>query len=66
MDTVVYRGGDTASSWLLSGLKSLGFGIAGVSLLAVPLAGLWAMVGALLGRKHAQLLEQRGESSTSP
>lgn len=66
MDTVVYRGGDTASSWLLSGLKSLGFGIAGVSLLAVPLAGLWAMVGALLGRKHAQLLEARGEPSESP
>ena len=45
---------------------ALGFGIAGVSLLAVPLAGLWAMVGALLGRKHAQLLEARGEPSESP
>lgn len=63
MDTVVYRGGDTASSWLLSGLKSLGFGIVGVSLLAVPLAGVWAAVGTLLGRSHARLLNQRTDPS---
>ncbi len=59
MDTVVYRGGDTASSWLLSGLKSLGFGIVGVSLLAVPLAALWAVVGASLGRAHGRMAEQK-------
>lgn len=65
MDTVVYRGGDTASSWLLAWLKSVGFGIVGVSLLAVPLAGLWAAVGAMLGRAHKRLIEKQSERATS-
>ncbi len=59
MDTVVYRGGDTASSWLLSGLKAVGFGIVGVSLLAVPLAAVWAVLGAALGRSHARLVARQ-------
>ncbi|HND09268.1 MAG TPA: MFS transporter [Pseudomonadota bacterium] len=65
MDTVVYRGGDTASSWLLSWLKSVGFGIVGVSLLAAPLAAVWAVIGALLGQLHKRLHEKTSAAEKS-
>jgi ATP:ADP antiporter, AAA family len=55
MDTVVYRGGDTASGWLVTGLRSLGAGIAGISFVALPLAAIWAGAGLWLARRHARI-----------
>jgi AAA family ATP:ADP antiporter len=56
IDTVVYRGSDTVSGWLQEGLKSLGMSMTGLSLVAVPLAGLWLAVSLYLARhqrKHS-------------
>jgi len=51
IDTVIYRGGDAASAWLYAGLTNLlGLGLAGVALLAAPLALAWAGVACALGR----------------
>jgi AAA family ATP:ADP antiporter len=50
IDTVVYRGSDTVSSWLYTGLDSLGLGAAGLALAAVPFAGLWLAVSLWLAR----------------
>lgn len=55
IDTVVYRGGDAVSAWAFTGLQSLGLGAAGISLLAVPLAGMWALLAYRLGQHQARL-----------
>ena len=55
MDTVIYRGGDAASGWLVTSLKSLGAGVAGISFLALPLAAIWAGTGLWLARRHARI-----------
>jgi AAA family ATP:ADP antiporter len=51
IDTLVYRGGDAASGWAYWGLATgMGLGLAAIALVAVPLAGLWLMLGLRLGR----------------
>ncbi|MFY2556114.1 NTP/NDP exchange transporter [Corallococcus terminator] len=55
IDTVVYRGSDTVSAWLQGGLTALGLGMTGLSLAAVPLAGLWLGVSLYLGREQRRL-----------
>jgi len=57
IDTVVYRGGDAVSAWLFAGLQALGLGLAGVAIIAFPLAGLWSWLGWRLGQLHARLAE---------
>lgn len=54
IDTVVYRAGDQVGSWSYLLLSTLGLGIAGVSVVAVPLAALWLGVALWLGRRQAQ------------
>jgi ATP:ADP antiporter, AAA family len=50
IDTVVYRGGDVVSGWVFHGLRSLGLGLAGLALVAAPIAAAWAVFGLALGR----------------
>ncbi|XXF78672.1 MFS transporter [Myxococcaceae bacterium GXIMD 01537] len=52
IDTVVYRASDTVGGWLEGGLSALGLGMAGISLAAVPLAGLWCGVSLFLASKQ--------------
>ncbi|HUG79589.1 MAG TPA: MFS transporter, partial [Burkholderiales bacterium] len=54
IDTVVYRAGDQVGSWSYLLLSTLGLGIAGVSVVAVPLAALWLAVALWLGRRQTQ------------
>ncbi len=49
IDTVVYRGGDAIAGWGYAGLAAVGLGTTGVSLVAVPLALIWAVIGYRLG-----------------
>lgn len=60
IDTVVYRGGDAVSAWLYTGLRSLGLGLAEIAWLAVPLAGLWGVVGYRLGRHQTRMWQRKG------
>jgi AAA family ATP:ADP antiporter len=55
IDTVIYRGGDAFSGWLIAALRSLGFGVAGISFAAVPVAAGWVAVSFWLGHKQAEL-----------
>ncbi|NVJ10610.1 MFS transporter [Myxococcus sp. AM001] len=57
IDTVVYRGSDTVSAWLQGGLTKLGLGTTGLSLAAVPLAGLWLGVSLYLARHQRRQAE---------
>jgi AAA family ATP:ADP antiporter len=59
IDTTVYRGGDAVSAWIYTGLRSLGLGLSGIAWLAVPLAGMWALLAFRLGREQARLAEMQ-------
>jgi AAA family ATP:ADP antiporter len=51
-DTVVFRGGDAASAWVLNGLRTAGLG----SIVAVtPAALAWLWLSLSLGRQHTEL-----------
>jgi AAA family ATP:ADP antiporter len=54
IDTVVYRGGDAVSAWLFGGMRSLGLGLQGIALAAVPVALAWVGLGLFLGRKQRE------------
>lgn len=55
IETFVYRSGDQLSAWALAGLGALGFGLAGLSYVTVPLSAIWLVLGVWLGRRQAQL-----------
>jgi len=55
IDTFVYRFGDQVGAWSYSGLGALGLGAAAISLLAVPLAAIWLVIGMWLGRKQHEM-----------
>ncbi|MFV2008116.1 MAG: NTP/NDP exchange transporter, partial [Longimicrobiales bacterium] len=56
IDAAVYRGGDLVSGWIYTGLAALGLSLGAIALVAVPVAGLWAGVGFLVGRQQEELL----------
>jgi AAA family ATP:ADP antiporter len=58
IDTVVYRGGDAVSAWAYAGLKAVGLSLAGIALVAVPLAGIWAWISFKLGKRQTQLAQK--------
>lgn len=58
IDTVVYRAGDAVSAWVYAGMKSLGIGLSGIALIAVPLALLWAWVAFSLGRQQTKIAKR--------
>jgi AAA family ATP:ADP antiporter len=59
IDTVVYRGGDAVSAWAYAGLKAVGVSPAGIALVAVPLAAVWAWISFKLGKRQTQLAAQQ-------
>ncbi|MDX1609483.1 MAG: hypothetical protein R3225_05125 [Halofilum sp. (in: g-proteobacteria)] len=59
IDTVVYRGGDAIAGWAWAGLSALGLGVTGISLVALPLAAAWAVIGYLLGVRQGDRARRR-------
>lgn len=55
IDTVVYRGGDSLSAWLVGALRGAGASLAAIAWAAVPVAAAWLAVGWWLGRRHETL-----------
>lgn len=55
IDTVVYRGGDALSGWMVTALRGLGLGLSALSFIAVPLAAAWFAVALWLGRRQEAL-----------
>jgi len=68
IDIVVYRGGDTVTAWLFTGLtQGLGLGLAAVALAGCAIAGLWAAAGLYLGRWFDRHHANSGQAvSTNP
>ena len=50
IDTAVYRSGDLIGTWFIKGI--LGLGIAGVSLVMLPFAAVWALIALWIGRDY--------------
>jgi len=51
IDVVVYRGGDTITAWLFTGLtEGLGLGFAAVGIIGAFIAAIWAGVGIFMGK----------------
>ncbi|KJS32571.1 MAG: MFS transporter [Desulfatitalea sp. BRH_c12] len=55
IDTVIYRGGDAVSAWVYAGMQAIGLTAAGISLVAMPLAAVWAWIAYRLGRRQEQI-----------
>jgi AAA family ATP:ADP antiporter len=54
IDAAIYRGGDLASGWIYAGLAWLGLTVGVISLVAAPLAALWALIAVRLGRRQEE------------
>ncbi|WP_436517764.1 NTP/NDP exchange transporter [Ekhidna sp. To15] len=55
IDTVIYRGGDALSGWLFAGLSAVISSLQLISLLAIPIAGVWMIIGRRIGRKFEKV-----------
>ncbi|RKZ09766.1 MFS transporter, partial [bacterium] len=57
IDTFVYRGGDSLGSAAFDGLTRLGLGMGMIAWVAVPIAGVWGLIGIWLGRRQSSMVE---------
>jgi AAA family ATP:ADP antiporter len=62
IDTAVSRGGDAATGWIVSMVKTLGVGVTQMVLVLIPLAGLWAWLGWSLAKQeeHIRIAKSNG------
>lgn len=58
IDTVIYRGGDAASSWVYAGMRSFGLSLSTIAWIAVPLSLGWAWIAFQLGQKQRAIEKQ--------
>ncbi len=52
IDTTVYRGADLVSAWCIRLMNTVGMGLAGVSMVCVPLAAIWVTLAFWIGRQY--------------
>ena len=64
IDTLVHRGGDTASSWIFNGLRVLGVSLNAMAWIAVPLSALWFAGAVALGRAATRRQVQAATGSS--
>jgi AAA family ATP:ADP antiporter len=50
IDVVVYRGSDALHGWIFDGLQAIGLKLSGIALVSIPVAAVWLLVSAALGR----------------
>jgi AAA family ATP:ADP antiporter len=63
IDTVVYRVGDQIGAWTTPALGWLGLKMAGISLVAAPLAAVWLVVSLWLGKRQGAMATAVPETS---
>lgn len=63
IDAAVYRGGDLVSGWIYAGLAAVGFSVGAISLVTVPLLGVWSGVGIILGRRQEALVASEPQAA---
>jgi ATP:ADP antiporter, AAA family len=50
IDVVVYRGSDSLYGWVFDGLQAVGMKLGAIALVAAPVAAVWFILSAILGR----------------
>ncbi|MCZ6900482.1 MAG: MFS transporter, partial [Bacteroidetes bacterium] len=55
IDTAIYRGSDALTGWAFAGLVSLGFSLSTIAVVAIPLAGAWALTGFIMGKRYNRI-----------
>jgi AAA family ATP:ADP antiporter len=60
IDTAIYRGGDVIGTWFIKSMSAIG--IAGISVVMVPIAIYWAFVSLWLGRDYKRKAKALKES----
>lgn len=60
IDTAIYRGGDVIGTWFIRSMSALG--IAGISVVMVPIAVFWAFVSLWLGRDYKRKAKALADS----
>jgi len=64
IDIVVYRGGDSITAWLFTGLsQGLGLGMAAIAIVGAGIAAIWAFIGVYLGKKYNQQQSENAKGS---
>jgi AAA family ATP:ADP antiporter len=63
LDAAIYRGGDLVSGWIYTGLAAIGLSIGAIALMAVPVAGIWALLGLKLGQREETMADAQMESA---
>jgi AAA family ATP:ADP antiporter len=59
IDTLVYRAADQIAAWSTPLMTWLGLGLAGISLVAAPMAALWLVVSLWLGRRQITIAKEK-------
>ncbi|MCX7892618.1 MAG: MFS transporter [Burkholderiales bacterium] len=62
IDTVVHRGGDAASGWVVAGLQAAGLSLSGMAFAGVPVAALWVAIAVYLGRRNEAMQRAQAEA----
>ncbi|HEY6189286.1 MAG TPA: MFS transporter [Pyrinomonadaceae bacterium] len=66
IDTFIYRAGDQIGAWSAPLMGSLGLSMAGISLVAAPLAAIWLFISLWLGRKQVAMTREHTPSDSTP
>jgi AAA family ATP:ADP antiporter len=60
IDVVVYRGSDALYGWVFDSLQAIGLKVGGIALVALPVAGVWLLLSAVLGRTQERRAARMG------
>lgn len=63
IDTLVHRTGDVSSTWILTGLKSIGMNLSSMSWLAVPIGAIWLATAWWLGGAAKQKQDELAKAA---
>jgi AAA family ATP:ADP antiporter len=58
IDVVIYRGSDALYGWMYDGLQALGLKLGAIALVSVPVAAIWLILSAALGRTQERRAER--------
>src|SRR5205814_5372898 len=65
IDVVVYRGSDALYGWVFDSLQYLGLKLGGIALVAAPVAAIWLVLSAALGRAQERRAKAIGAPAAS-